>query len=191
MTKVQLRYLYLPFRAGLQTLSLLSATALALPQLQLPLEISACTGLTSLHLSCALIPPPMWQLPLRKLTLDQTPLTAADLQQFSRLAALQSLRLCNRYIGDEGLDFNDDIRHLAVGSSVTCLRLDGNDLTDLPTFSGIAQLRELDMKRNRCRFSDPCLANVCHLGCGILTPMLRMYGACTAVFSGMLEVINE
>lgn len=92
---MQLRYLYLSCRAGLQTLSILSATALALPQLQLPLEISACNGLTLLRLSCAAIPPPMWQLPLRELTLDTPPScrAAAILQACSAAiaAALQSI----------------------------------------------------------------------------------------------------
>jgi hypothetical protein len=164
---VQLRYLHWPYRAGLQTLSILSATALALPQLQLPPEISACTGLTSLHLSCAAIPPPMWQLPLRKLTLDQTPLPAAELQQFSRLAALQSLRLCNRSGGDEDLDFGHEVRHLAVSSSLTCLRLDGNCMHHLIAIPAITQLRELDMKRNRCQL---------HLLCPMLVVAYQRHG---------------
>ena len=142
--------------AGLQTLSILSATALGVPPLQLPPEISACTALTSLQLSCAAIPPPMWQLPLRELTLDQTPLTAAELQQFTRLAGLQSLRLCNRTGGDEVLSFDSVLQHLAVSYSLTCLRLDGNSIEEMPVFQALVHLQELDMKRNRCQLAEPC-----------------------------------
>ena len=154
---LQLQNLNLPCPAGLETLSILSATALGLPQLQLPPEISSCTALTSLQLSCAAIPPPVWQLPLRELTLDQAPLSGAELQHFTRLAALQSLRLCNRfYGGDEALDADAELRHLAVSSSLTCLRLDGNIIDDLPIFQALGQLRELDLKHNRCHIADQC-----------------------------------
>ena len=86
----------------------------------------------------------MWQLPLRELTLDQTHLTAGQLRHFTALSALQSLRLCNRARGGE-----EDLDDLAISSSLTCLRLDGNDMSTIPYIHKMDQLLELDMKRNR------------------------------------------
>jgi hypothetical protein len=136
----------------------LSAKGLEVPQLQLPPEISACTALTSLQLSCASIPPPMWQLPLRELTLDQVHVADTEPQHFTRLSELQSLRLCNYNHGDEdhgNEDHGDDdlaihtaLAHLAVSPSLTCLRLDGNEMGHLVAFPALGQLLELDLKRN-------------------------------------------
>lgn len=124
-----------------------------MPQLQLPPEISACTALTSLQLSCAAIPPPMWQLPLRELTLDQVHVADTELQHFTRLAGLQSLRIWNYKHGNE--DHEEDelplytaLEHLAVSPSLTCLRLDGNEMGHLEAFPALGQLLELDLKRN-------------------------------------------
>ena len=124
-----------------------------MPQLQLPPEISACTAMTSLQLSCAAIPPPMWQLPLRELTLDQAHVADAELQHFTRLAGLQSLRICNYNHGERDRDEDElplhtALEHLAVGSRLTCLRLDGNGLLNLKPLPALGQLLELDLKRN-------------------------------------------
>jgi hypothetical protein len=91
----------------------------------------------------------MWQLPLRELTLDQTPLTSAETQQVSRLSALESLRLCNWLDRNDELDALSAVNGLAVSPSVTCLRLDGNNLGRVPGFPAVSQLLELDLKRNR------------------------------------------
>jgi Leucine-rich repeat (LRR) protein len=128
----------------------LSSTALPQPQLLLPAEISACTALTSLQLSCAAVPPHIWRLPLRDLTLDQTWMTAADMQRFSSLAALRSLQLCNKQDAQPERDYFSALHSLAVGPQLTCLRLDGNSLISTSPISAITQLVELDVRRNRC-----------------------------------------
>lgn len=157
----------LPGAVGLLTnlldLKVLSAVSrLRVPQLQLPAELSCCAALTRLELSAAVFPRCVLNMAaVRELVLDQCCPYAAEMKAFSRLTALQSLRLCNNAKGGER-QLQTALAELRVPPSLRTLRLDRNSLEYRPLPSWLSQLpwltqlQVLDLKANRWASAAAC-----------------------------------
>lgn len=132
---------------GLREFDILCARrAGARPQLDLPAEITVCRSLSSLVFSTSSISPSVWKLSaLQELTIDQSSPAATDLQLLSRLQRLRSFRLCN-----SGDALQDALPALTAPSGLTSLILDRSGLVSVPRLEWITQLKELDLKSNRC-----------------------------------------